>query len=115
MPQRPQIQRILLEAVLPDGTPHTYVIDLSKQKLSALFWDDYGVKEVLAGHYAGKGKRISRAHLERHFPHVEHGIQGEDTELSPDLIAKIWDAPKADGSAVAFLAKDPECKVVNGF
>lgn len=113
MTPRPRIQRITLEAVLPDGTPRSYSIDLTQRKLSALFWDDFGVKEVLAGHYAGKGKRITKAHLTRHFPHVPCDFEGEDTELTPSLVSQIWDAPQADGLAVSYLAKDPTCQVTN--
>ncbi|MBK8792136.1 MAG: hypothetical protein IPN59_03095 [Holophaga sp.] len=111
---RPTIQRITLEATLPDGTPKTYTIDLKEKQIIALFWDDKAIHEILAPFYEGKGYRITAEHMERHFPHAMRLVPSGDAALTPELVGQIWDTPTdKDGTGVAFLAKMGSCPIIN--
>jgi hypothetical protein len=114
-PERHAITAIALTLKRPDGTTYSHTID--PKECDALAWSDRAV-EVLGKFYdkngPAEGKHMSREDFLQHFPHGTPLI-GDQTHLplTSQVVNQIWNHPKEDGTAPAFLCKSLS-NIVNG-
>jgi hypothetical protein len=114
-PKRPKITGITLTLLMPDGTTQVHSID--PEQSDALAWSDRAV-EILGKFYdkggPAEGKHMSREDLLHHFPHATAIIGNQPhLPLTPTVVNQLWNHPKGDGTAPAFLCK-ATYNIVNG-
>ncbi|HEX9011295.1 MAG TPA: hypothetical protein VF804_13085 [Holophagaceae bacterium] len=107
-PKRPKITGITLNVLMPDGTTRIHTLDPVDS--DALAWSDRGVK-ILGKFYEkggpAEGKRMTREDFLRRFPQAAKLIgKSQDILMTPELIERLWNLPKEDGTTPAFLCKN---------
>lgn len=114
-PKRPKITGITLNVLMPDGTTRTHTLD--PVECDALAWSDRGVK-ILGKFYEkggpAEGKRMSREDFLRRFPQAARLLgKSQDILMTPELVERLWNLAKEDGTTPAFLCKHT-INVING-
>ena len=112
---RPRITGITLHVQMPDGTACVHSVD--PNACDALAWSDRAVG-VLGKFYdqggPAEGKHMTREDFLHHFPHGGPLIGDQPhLPLTPEVVHKIWNHPKEDGTTPAFMCK-ATINVVNG-
>lgn len=114
-PLRPKITSITLNLQMPDGTIKVHTIDPTQ--CHALAWSDEAVTNLGKFYDKGgpaEGKKMSREAFLHHFPQAAALIGNQtDIPMTPTVVAQLWNQPKADGTAPAFLTKST-ANVING-
>jgi hypothetical protein len=105
---RPRITGITLNVLMPDGTTRVHTID--PKASDALAWSDRAV-QVFGKFYdkggPAEGKVMTKEDLLHHFPHAESLVGDQPhVAMTPQVVDKLWNLPKADGTVPAFLCKN---------
>jgi len=106
---RPQIIRVSLQMLYPDGKPANTI--LKAGEFEGIFWSDRAAIEILAPFYNTTERWLTRDEIIALCGPAVTSITGNKKEIAitPGLVADLWELKDDGGFLPAFIIKMPEC------
>ncbi|MCP5054245.1 MAG: hypothetical protein GY940_44165 [bacterium] len=118
---RPKVVEISVKIELPNKKKKTIKVDPSSV---AIFFNEFSVENILTPFYENEKKQKNATHkLKRTDSEKAFGNQitndifnnfpavagGNEVEITPELVKKVWNYKDKDGLCPAYLSKMPGC------